>query len=304
MKKIIIILSVLSVVFLDAIFALFAQTSTEPAAVKIDASVNLTLEASEEQFTSAETIKTGNKVTRQLEAGSAHWYRIYAKMSGTLVFETTVNADTDPDTDVDMELYYESEEHRLLAIDDDSRQDYYASSGNRYRVILEAKAGMTYYVKVKGYDSGVTGSYQLNVHYTKKISVLDGTVTLELSESRGDFHCIGMQFGDKNLNMGFGTYMEIKKRGKFYLMDEWKGKKYANMNDGIKDVLKKHIKEFYDGKNRKKRGEEVWPAFVNEGGLQSFIDFANEIIDDEFLNSPFNEIYGYGKLCKLRYKYM
>jgi hypothetical protein len=26
--------------------------------------------------------------------------------------------------------------------------------------------------------------------------------------------------------------------------------------------------------------------------LQLFIDFANEIIDDEFLNSPFNEIYG------------
>jgi len=99
MKTVIILFSVL--LSLAAAFESFAQTLTE---------------ASEEQFASAETINTGNKVTRRLEAGNADWYRIYVKKSGTLVFETTVTADTDPDTDVDMELYYESEGNRLLAV--------------------------------------------------------------------------------------------------------------------------------------------------------------------------------------------
>ena len=122
--------------------------------------------------------------------------------------------------------------------------------------------------------------------------MLDGTVTFELSESRGDFQCIGMHFSDRELNMGFGTYMEIKKRGEFYLMYQWKGKKYTNMNDGIEDVLKEHFADFYDRHEQKERGKKAWAAFVEEGGLQLFIDFVNEIIDDEFLNSPFNEIYG------------
>jgi hypothetical protein len=238
-----------------------------------------------------EKLKTGDTATGRLEAGGIHWYRIYAKTNGMLVFETTVNSDTDPDTNIDIDLYYEEAGHLMLVKDDDKRQDDYASLGYRWRINLKTQGGMTYCVKVQGYDNSVTGSYKLQAHYIKKFSVLDGTVTFELSESRGDFHCIGMRFSDDELNMGYGTYMEIKKRREYYLMHQWKGKKYTNMNDGIEDVLKEHFTDFYKGELQD-RGKKAWAAFVEEGGLQLFIDFVNEMIDDEFLNSPFNEIYG------------
>ena len=162
---------------------------------------------------SVEKLETGNTVTRRLEAGGIHWYRIYAKTSGRLVFEATVNVDTDPDTNVDIELYYEEAGHLMLVKDDDNRQDDYASLGYRWRINLKSEGGITYCVKVQGCDNSAAGSYELKAHYIKEISVLDGTVALELSESRGDFHCIGMRFNDKELNMGYGTYMEIKKCG-------------------------------------------------------------------------------------------
>ncbi|MDR2835925.1 MAG: hypothetical protein LBV69_07015 [Bacteroidales bacterium] len=125
----------------------------------------------------------------------------------------------------------------------------------------------------------------------KEISVLNGTVILEISEGV-EFHCIGIRLNDKNLNMGLGTCIEIKKRGEFYFTDEWSGKKHTNINDAIEGTLKEIFIRFYKGEKQKKRGKKVWSAFVKEDGLQLFIDFVNEIIDDEFLNSPFNETYG------------
>jgi hypothetical protein len=124
-----------------------------------------------------------------------------------------------------------------------------------------------------------------------QIFVLDGTVILEVSEGV-NFPCIGIRLTDRSLNMQLGTYMEIKKRGEFYLMEDWYGKKYSNINDGIEDVLNEIFMEFYDEMRQEEIGEIVWSAFIREDGLQLFIDFANEIIDDEFLNSPFNETYG------------
>ena len=126
---------------------------------------------------------------------------------------------------------------------------------------------------------------------TKQISILDGTVLLVISEGV-TFPCIGIRLTDKSLNMGLGTYMEIKKRGEFYLMEDWYEQKYSNINDGIEEYLNEIFIDFYNGLRQEERGEIVWSAFVQENGLQLFIDFANEIIDDEFLNSPFNEIYG------------
>jgi hypothetical protein len=125
----------------------------------------------------------------------------------------------------------------------------------------------------------------------KEISVFGGTVILRISEGV-QFPCIGINLGDNNLNMGCGTYMEIKKRGEFYFMDYWIGKKYTDINDGIEDFLKDFFISFYDDQKQKKRGKKIWSAFLKEDGLQLFIDFVNEIIDDEFLNSPFNETYG------------
>ena len=126
---------------------------------------------------------------------------------------------------------------------------------------------------------------------TKEIFILDKMVRLEISEGF-DFHCIGMRLSDENLNLGEGTYMEIKKQGNFYFLNHQKDKKYSNMEDGIEDALKELFIDFYNRNHTKKQGKKVWSAFLKEGGLQQFIDFANEIIDENFLNSPFNEIYG------------
>lgn len=235
-----------------------------------------------------EELKTGNRVTRNLEAGDNHWYKIYAQMNETLVFETTINYDTDPNMNITIELYYEEAGYMILAENDGSRQNDFNSSGNCWRIRLKTESGKTYYVKVQGKNNSI-GTYQFKAHYTKEISVLDGTITLEMSESRGDFQCIGIQFSDKNINSGVGTYIEIKKRNGDYLI--W-GEKDSNMNKVIEKYLKNDLfKSFYNKKD-KKRGKKVWIAFVKEGGLQSFIDFASEIADEEFLNSPFNEIYG------------
>ena len=124
----------------------------------------------------------------------------------------------------------------------------------------------------------------------QEITVLDGTVSLKLTIS-ADFSHIGLRFTDKNLNRQ-PVFVEIKKRGKFYFFDECGGRKYTNIDDAIKDFLEDLIMRFYDRREDEKRGKEVWAAFLNEGGLQSFIDFANEVIDGEFLNSPFNKTYG------------
>jgi hypothetical protein len=124
-----------------------------------------------------------------------------------------------------------------------------------------------------------------------QIFVLDGTVILEISEG-DEFPCIGIHLTDINLNKQTGTYIEIKRRGEFYLMDESCEKMYTNINDGIEDVLNEIFIEFYEWQKQRERGEIVWSAFVKENGLQLFIDFVNEIINDEFLNSPFNEFYG------------
>ncbi len=123
---------------------------------------------------------------------------------------------------------------------------------------------------------------------TAGISVLDGRVTLELAAGGDDFYCIGIRFSDNSLNRGCGTYIEIKQRdGSFLLYPE--GKRYATIDDAIKDFLEDLVRRHYDNK---KQGKKVWAAFVKEGGLQQFIDFAGKVIDDEFLNTPFNDIYG------------
>ncbi len=123
---------------------------------------------------------------------------------------------------------------------------------------------------------------------TAKITVLDGTVTMELAAGGDDFYCIGIQFSDKTANQGCGTYIEIKRRDGSYILRNG-GKRYATADAAIEADLKELVLRFYD---KKKRGKQVWSAFVKEGGLRQFIDFANEVIDEEFLSSPFNEIYG------------
>lgn len=103
----------------------------------------------------------------------------------------------------------------------------------------------------------------------------------KLKVSEGwDFPCVVVEF------MGNSTYFEIKRRDGQYMIWE---KKYKTINDGVEDYLKDNFKRFYKDK---KQWNKVWEEFVKNGGLQQVIEFVNKIIDDEFLDSPVNEIYG------------
>ena len=127
-----------------------------------------------------------------------------------------------------------------------------------------------------------------------KITILDGAVVLEISSAEiqksDDFHCMGFHLFDKNISKGLGTCLEMKRKGEFYIVEiEYKYKQFRSIEDGIEAYLKDVLKKFHQNK---KYSKKVWKAFVKEGGLQSFINISKEYIDEEFLTSPFNEIYG------------
>ena len=120
-----------------------------------------------------------------------------------------------------------------------------------------------------------------------KIIFFDGTIVLEMS--RGvDFACIGLHLLDENTNSGFGTYMELKRRDDFFLLEAG-GKQYFTIEEAIEDYLRDLLYSTFEDEEYRER---VWSSFVNDGGLEIFIDTARGFIDDEFLDSPFNEIYG------------
>lgn len=124
-----------------------------------------------------------------------------------------------------------------------------------------------------------------------EITLLDGDVTLEMSGGV-EFPCIGIQLSDKNVRAGMGTCLEVKRDGNSYLVKvKYDPRKFSTIDKGIEAYLKELFARFYEEKD-KGYGKRVWKAFVKEGGLQTFIDVAKEYIDDDFLDSPFNEIYG------------
>lgn len=103
---------------------------------------------------------------------------------------------------------------------------------------------------------------------------------LEIKEG-GEFPCI------VHVLRGSSSYFEIKREKNKYVI--W-GKKYGSIDKGVEDYLKNDF--FKYSYADKKRRKQAWKSFVRDGGLQKTIDFINEIIDDEFLDSPLNEIYG------------
>lgn len=124
-----------------------------------------------------------------------------------------------------------------------------------------------------------------------EITILGGDATLEMSGGI-EFPCIGIRFSDKQVNAGMGTYLEVKRQGNSYLVKvKYDPKKFSTIDKGIEAYLKELFARFYEEKD-KRYGKQVWKAFVKEGGLQKFIEVAKENIDDDFLDSPFNEIYG------------
>ena len=120
---------------------------------------------------------------------------------------------------------------------------------------------------------------QRNDRFTdpRQIFILNGEVVVTMEKPIGDFICISVNISGNN------TCMEIKQRGKYYISSSY-SKRYRTIDECIEDYMKDRFTSRYDKK--------VWEAFVEEGGLQRFIEIAKEFIDEEFLTSPFNEIYG------------
>ncbi|MCC8034350.1 MAG: hypothetical protein LIO77_00235 [Rikenellaceae bacterium] len=124
-----------------------------------------------------------------------------------------------------------------------------------------------------------------------EIPIYDGSVVLSISRGE-DLPCIGIRFSDKNINRQSGTYLEIKGGENCYLVKiRYEPREFATIDEAIEVYLEGLIKRFYE-RNGEEYGDFIWEAFVGEGGLQKFIDTAKQWIDDEFLDSPFNETYG------------
>lgn len=118
-----------------------------------------------------------------------------------------------------------------------------------------------------------------------KIKLLNAATILEAEEGE-ELPCIWLRLFDKKRNTEYGHFFEIRKREEKYIIQ---GKKYHTLNHAVEAYLKRSFESFYSDKSYCRN---EWEAFVNEGGLQQFIDFVNELVDDEFLNAPFGEIYG------------
>lgn len=103
---------------------------------------------------------------------------------------------------------------------------------------------------------------------------------LEIKEG-GEFPCIVHKL------RGASSYFEIKRQDDGYVI--WH-EKYETINQGVEDYMKNDLfKRFYKDEEEWK---QTWESFVEDGGLQKVLDFINEIVDDEFLDSPANETYG------------
>ncbi|MDR1760884.1 MAG: hypothetical protein LBR55_00390 [Bacteroidales bacterium] len=110
------------------------------------------------------------------------------------------------------------------------------------------------------------------------IPILDNEI--EFREG-GSFPCIVHEI------WGSSSYFEIKRRDGKYVIE---GRKYKTIDEGIEEYLQYEFFRYYYKDNE--QWKKVWEAFVKEDGLQQVIDFINEIIDDEFLESPNNTTYG------------
>jgi len=123
----------------------------------------------------------------------------------------------------------------------------------------------------------------------KKIAIYNGRVYLEMEKFTTPFYGISMRFTDKNLNLGSGGYLEVRKVKNGYAIDR-EDNVYSTLDGGLesylKDYLERMSEDFYRNNFHK---DAYWPIFVEEGKVKLFIDIIKSFIDDEFLNAPFNE---------------
>lgn len=122
----------------------------------------------------------------------------------------------------------------------------------------------------------------------KKLIFRTGNVEIEISKGK-EFPCVGLRITDYDRNWGCGTYMELKRREVLYLLSEDDEEMFGSIESAVESYIKHEIIEFYPSKED---GHKIWKTFVRDGGLRWFIKETKKMIDEEFLSSPFNTMYG------------
>lgn len=115
-------------------------------------------------YTTALTMASGSSYVGQLGQGGHHWYKFTPTASRKYVFYTNGPTDTYG------ELYYGAQR---LAVNDDSGE------GSNFQLEYTLTAGLTYYLKVRGYNYDRTGSYSVCAG-KKAIIIIPGIMGSEL----------------------------------------------------------------------------------------------------------------------------
>jgi hypothetical protein len=95
----------------------------------------------------AQELRFGTHVSGNLNSGAEIWYSLKPTESGFVIVEVTSEMDT--------YLEFFNAQRELLAEDDDGGEGYNA------KLEIFAESGKTYYIKVRGYDSGDTGPFRV-----------------------------------------------------------------------------------------------------------------------------------------------
>ena len=125
------------------------------------------------------------------------------------------------------------------------------------------------------------------------ISTSDGIAVLELRKFVEPYHGIAVRW------RGNSSILEIRRIDGYYLVSpRWDNvMKYATLEEGLTEWLKDYL-EWKDARTRARTRNEslpqgfYWNLFEQENKIQLIIDTIKELVDDESLNAPFNNIYG------------
>jgi hypothetical protein len=93
-------------------------------------------------------LRIGTMVSGNLSGGEEYWYSIRSAQSGYVTVETSGNIDTY------LEVYDSS--YNLFSQDDDGGE------GSNAKIVIIASAGTTFFYKLKGYSSIVSGPYRIS----------------------------------------------------------------------------------------------------------------------------------------------
>ena len=112
-----------------------------------------------------------------------------------------------------------------------------------------------------------------------EFTMLKGTVSMILQNNLTPDNMIALRVTDRSINMQSGGIFEVRKLGDFFIIN---GKRYNNLNNGLKDYFKDHLERMFNNINS--YTNILWPSFVEEGGLRFFIDVIQTFINDKYSN--------------------